>query len=259
MPSKAQRSTRGKCTFDGCGRPRSSQGLCGPHAIQATKGRPLRPIRAYRRRGCSHDGCDEPHHAHGLCSTHCRQAVRDGAVIDVVDRSGPSEVVLFGDHAEIILTDTRGRERARAVIDLADVGEVSGHRWAASRAGHTTYAKGYPAGRRGDGLVYLHRRLVAPGRSLVIDHINGDGLDNRRANLQAVTRRLNAHNQIKQPRNKSGHRGVHWDKLRGGWCAQVLDHGRRVALGRFDDLEEAARVAREARERLYENFQTRTQ
>jgi len=257
MPSQNNRSTRRPCVFDGCGRPRSADGLCWSHTRQAAAGGPLRPIRAYGRPGCSHDGCQGKHHGQGLCSAHLGQLTRDGATSDIVNRSGASEVVLLSEHAEIIITNRQGREVARATINLDDVAMVERHRWVLTQVARANYIKGYPAGRREAGLVYLHRHLVRPKSNEVVDHWDGDGLNNRRENMRAVSRRLNHQNQVLQPRNKSGHRGVSWSKSKKQWSAQVGHMGRMIPLGHFDDLEEAARVAREARERLFENFQTR--
>jgi hypothetical protein len=206
---------------------------------------------------CVFPGCDRDYHANGYCSSHDGQRRRGGTLTPLTNRRGPSEIEIFNDHAEIVLTDRYGAEKARALIDLGDVDAVSDHRWVADRRDCATYVRGYPAGNRGAGLVYLHRFLVGPGDKLTVDHWNGDGLDNRRENIRAVTQGQNNQNRAMSPKNKSGHRGVHWDADRGKWFAQVRDNGRAVALGRFDDIEEAARVATEARERLYENFQTR--
>ncbi len=89
-------------------------------------------------------------------------------------------------------------------------------------------------------MVYLHRFLM-PGVPMV-DHRNGNGLDNRRANLRAASKSQNNANTRMRPKNTSGYRGVVWHKRRGGWKAQIGHNGACVYLGLFDDPTEAAKA-----------------
>jgi hypothetical protein len=86
--------------------------------------------------------------------------------------------------------------------------------------------------------IKLHRLLLNAPSGLMVDHINGDGLDNRRANLRLATRNLNNRNG----RTRSTHRGVYWDKRENKWGVYITIHGRTHALGRYVDLDEAKAV-----------------
>lgn len=83
------------------------------------------------------------------------------------------------------------------------------------------------------------------------DHINGNERDNRRENLRAVTHRQNLQNQ-KGPhrKNRSGVRGVTWNKDHNKWAAIVVDGGLRHYLGFFESVEEAGKVAAAKRHEL---------
>ena len=86
--------------------------------------------------------------------------------------------------------------------------------------------------------------------SIEVDHINRDPLDNRRANLRLVLpggHGRNAQNRRSHKGSMSQYRGVSWDRTKGKWIARVYVHGRNVNLGRFDDEDEAGRVAKEYR------------
>jgi len=85
--------------------------------------------------------------------------------------------------------------------------------------------------------------LQANGPSQVVDHINGNKLDNRRSNLRIVTPAENAQNRRLNRDNKSGYRGVSWHKGRESWQAHAKLAGHQHYLGLFDDPREAARVA----------------
>jgi hypothetical protein len=76
---------------------------------------------------------------------------------------------------------------------------------------------------------------------MVIDHINRNGLDNRRANLRLATVAQNAWNSKKR-KSRSGYKGVCYDKAKRRWRAAIVNHGRRIHLGYFEDKIEAAKA-----------------
>ncbi|WP_430317168.1 HNH endonuclease, partial [Pseudomonas sp. p1(2021b)] len=80
--------------------------------------------------------------------------------------------------------------------------------------------------------------------SLEIDHVNGDGTDNRLANLRLVSHQENQKNLARRFDNVSGVTGVAWDPLRGKWLVRGHVSGRQKNLGRFDDFEAAVAVRR---------------
>ncbi|HEV8559887.1 MAG TPA: AP2 domain-containing protein, partial [Actinophytocola sp.] len=75
-----------------------------------------------------------------------------------------------------------------------------------------------------------------------IDHVNGDGLDNRRANLRPCSNSLNLANSRLYKGNTSGYRGVDWHKKSRRWRARIGVDDRLIHLGMFDTPEEAARA-----------------
>jgi hypothetical protein len=82
----------------------------------------------------------------------------------------------------------------------------------------------------------------------VVDHINRDKLDNRISNLRDIPKRENHLNCRKSKNNTSGVTGVFMCKRR--WQASIVVNYKTIYLGRFDTVEEAARVRRLA-EREY--------
>ena len=84
-----------------------------------------------------------------------------------------------------------------------------------------------------------------------IDHINGDGIDNRIANLRVATPSINAFNRRGlEERNTSGHTGVNWYRRYLKWRAFIKHNGKFKNLGYFDSLEDAV-TARKAAEQEY--------
>ena len=83
-----------------------------------------------------------------------------------------------------------------------------------------------------------------------IDHINGDGTDNRIVNLRMTTTQGNSRNQRNRSTNTSGVMGVRWVKKANKWVAGISHKGKNVHLGLFTDFNEAVKV-RKAAEKLY--------
>lgn len=110
-----------------------------------------------------------------------------------------------------------------------------------------------------DGVKYYEHRLVwfymtGEWPKNQIDHIDGDRLNNRFANLREATPCENARNTKIRKHNTSGIMGVVFDKSRNKWKAQITFKGRGICLGRFDD-KEAARAAYEgAKAQLHGQF-----
>ncbi len=91
--------------------------------------------------------------------------------------------------------------------------------------------------------VYLHRWILDAPEGIQVDHVNGDGLDNRRENLRLATPRQNSENQTKPTRSATGFRGVR-EVAPGSFAAYVNTRNRQVHLGCWGTAEEAA-VARD--------------
>ena len=93
-----------------------------------------------------------------------------------------------------------------------------------------------------------------------IDHIDGDGLNNRLDNLRDVPRNVNMHNVVAPYQNNtSGYRGASFHRQSGKWRASIGVNGKRVHLGLFDTPEEAhaAYMAAKAEHNGVETYQGR--
>lgn len=126
-----------------------------------------------------------------------------------------------------------------ALVDDEDYDLVKDISWSASsvKYGGRCYARRWVPGT--GATQGMHALLT--GYALT-DHINGNGLDNRRANLREATHAENCRNRRKGSRNTSGFIGVSWHTQRGKWRAQIKVQGRTRSLGMFLDPEDAARA-----------------
>lgn len=143
------------------------------------------------------------------------------------------------------LINRRGAETARARVSPEDVPLLASRRWCQMRTG---YVSSYDQGT--DATSYLHRLIMIPGDGLQVDHINGIRSDCRRENMRIVTFKENAQNKGVQVNNVTGVRGVHLDRERGGYKAQLGCNGKHYMLGRFDTIEEADAAVSALRQEL---------
>lgn len=137
--------------------------------------------------------------------------------------------------ATIQLPITRG---LFAIVDLADAPLVLGVRWHAVPTLNTFYAARKES-KKGP-TIYMHRLLMEfPERR--VDHVNWNGLDNRRSNMRLANASDNATHSKLYASNTTGFRGVCFDKSRGLYVALIQVGQQRRTLGRFPTPEAAAR------------------
>lgn len=128
-----------------------------------------------------------------------------------------------------------------ALVDDEDFDRVTeAGSWYAHESLNTSYAtQNY----RPDGGKYTTRRMHSFITGLpYVDHVNGNGLDNRRTNLRLATASQNQANQRMRRDNTSGFRGVYWHAPGRRWRALIIAKGKRISLGYYDAREDAARA-----------------
>ena len=146
---------------------------------------------------------------------------------------------------------TKGYE---AIIDAADVPLISAWNWTTVVGRSNIYAfRSYWADKNKRTL-YLHRAIMGEPEGFQVDHINGNGLDNRRANLRLATGSQNQHNRGANLHNTSGFKGVTWHKEAQKWQAQVALGGKNKYLGRYNTAEAAHAAYAEASAKYHGKF-----
>jgi hypothetical protein len=129
------------------------------------------------------------------------------------------------------------------LVDDEDFEELNKYKWYAFRGGKTFYATRME--RLPDKkwkMTRMHREIMGARDGVIIDHINANGLDNRKENLRFCTRKENNRNSSKQKNNKSGFKGVCWYKRCSKWHARIMVDGKNIDLGLFSDVKEAAKA-----------------
>lgn len=98
----------------------------------------------------------------------------------------------------------------------------------------------------------LHRLILDAASGTVVDHVNGDRLDNRLANIRLCTQSENARNQTIRKNNKSGHKGV--TAQSGSYRARIKVDYQTIELGIYKTAVEAARAYNEAAQKYFAEF-----
>ena len=127
-----------------------------------------------------------------------------------------------------------------ALVDDEDFEQVSQFKWHAKVDTHTVYAARnitLPNGRRTGQR--LHRFILGPNDSQVVDHRNGNGLDCQRSNIRICTQTQNAANRRKQA-SSSHFKGVSWFKRLGNWAVKVHYNNKDIYIGNFTSELDAA-------------------
>ena len=131
------------------------------------------------------------------------------------------------------------------IVDPQRYEELAKYKWFAVRSESGYYALRMTKAKKGSGVrqkgVRMHRVILKPTKGKFIDHINHNGLDNRRANLRICTAQQNTWNKRKQRGNYSSkYKGVTWLRSENKWQVRIVCNGKRIFIGYFDDEKAAA-------------------
>jgi len=166
------------------------------------------------------------------CPTHLSRHYR-GQPMEMRSIYDPNDIVVCYDYAEIILRDRKCQEIARAMIDLEDVGRCKQYKWHLRKTqGNTDYViASLPNNKK----LHLHKFVMECDESEEIDHINMDGLDNRKENLRVVT----------HSRNKANNQALGVKKVPSGrYQASFCRNYKTIYIGTFDTEDEALNARR---------------
>jgi hypothetical protein len=169
----------------------------------------------------------------------CKQKVNfvgrwRGVLID--DSCGhfyPSSTFKAGAEADRRIPLTQGRY---AIVNADDYYRLVRFRWHAAFNGTTFYAARLGKGKT----IKMHREIMGAPGHLVVDHVDRNGLNNRRGNLRLCSAAENGRNTRASARGSSKYKGVHWNKRMRKWTAAIQYEKQVYHLGYFSDEVEAA-------------------
>ena len=130
-----------------------------------------------------------------------------------------------------------------AIVDPDDYFRLSKHKWFVIKGCSTFYAA-RSVNRRGKRYrIRMHREVIKVPDDTFVDHINQNGLDNRKANLRPATCAQNIRNRKKYAvKSRSRYKGLLWDNYWKKWRVRIYLNRNQIHLGFFDDEIEAAKA-----------------
>lgn len=170
----------------------------------------------------------ESYHGKYFCKKHYLQYMRHGKCFDrtIYD---PNDYEIDGEVAKIFMYDKQGNRVGTALVDKEDLGKCLEYKWHIKKSRKTDYAISTLNERK---KVFLHRFILGYNGDLDVDHINGNGLDNRKANLRICSHSKNIMNQRKRTA------GIYKVKS-GRYRASICYHYKTIYIGTYDTEEEA--------------------
>lgn len=171
------------------------------------------------------------------CRKHYLQITRHGSIINrtIYDKN---EYILHDDYAEILTFDKNGNQTESTIVDLDKLDDLKQYKIYIKIHGTKKYATlNFPDGKK----VKLNRYLLGitdldewDGK-IVVDHINGNSLDNRLCNLRKCTHKENMQNI----RKKGSFTGVNFLKNGSKWVARIMHNYKTIHIGTYSTQGEA--------------------
>jgi hypothetical protein len=199
---------------------------------------------AKSERICQVEGCESPMLSKGYCRRHYWQVWRNGCIATRT-RYTPNEFRVNGNTTTIPLFNMQNDIVCEAIIDTEDIPLVSSRKWCSDKGNYVISGK---------ESLYLHRLIMNANNGQTIDHINHNGLDNRKANLRFCTYVQNMQNSKMSSNNNSGVKNVCKVNGRDRWDVTLRVNGKKKYIGRFNTLEDAKLSAQKSRLKYHGAF-----
>lgn len=137
-----------------------------------------------------------------------------------------------------------------AFVDDENFKHLNKFKWHVLRSGSNFYAvRSIRLANGKQNKIFMHREILDIPKGLETDHINHNGLDNRKSNLRACTVSENQMNSNSQKNSSSRFKGVTWHKYARRWQAQIRHNGRTIYLRLFlSEIDAALAYNRKATE-----------
>ena len=137
-----------------------------------------------------------------------------------------------------------------AIVDAEDYDRLNRYQWHACKCKSTYYACRVEGGKT----IRMHREIMHAPKGVIVDHINHNGLDNRKGNLRLCTHAQNCYNQRASSTGTSKYKGVCWHKCNRKWIARIRCDGKFYNLGDFENEIEAAKAYDDKAVELFGEF-----
>lgn len=168
------------------------------------------------------------------CNRHYQQIIKYGGFLKNTCKD-TQKIINKGTYSEIALSLGKGlnyRIIGYFKFDKQDIDLVKESRW--------NFCKGYMVrlNKKTNKTELFHRVILKVPKKLKVDHINHNGLDNRRINIRICTQKENSRNMLGHKKSTSKYKGVSLHK--GLWLSQIRTNGKNYLIGKFKNELHAA-------------------
>ena len=158
-----------------------------------------------------------------------------------------------------LLIESKAHGRHTILYDACDADKVEPWTWHIMK-GHSTYYARRQTPRPNRKQIAMHRELTECPKGMMVDHRNGNGLDNRQENLRVCTMSQNMMNRGKTSQNSTGYKGVYktGDSKLNPYSAKIQKNGKVYCLGHYKTAEEAHEARLRKEKELFGEFSQRS-
>ena len=189
------------------------------------------------------------------CRKHHKHLVRRGEILKRA-KNDLNEIVKYDTYAELFVYKIDYSIACKIKIDLEDVERVKNYHWhyRVNRKDNTSKIYVY---NKKIGKIHNFIMNFIPSDTHFIDHLSNDELDCRKINLRKVDRTYNASNSKLSKANKSGYKGVAWDKRLEKWYSHIGYKNNKIRLGYFSNIEDAIAAREKAEDKYFGEYSYR--
>ena len=137
-----------------------------------------------------------------------------------------------------------------AIVDKEDYPALIRYKWHAVKSSQTFYVRS----RVNNRSMLMHRFIMNPPEEMFVDHIDHNGLNNRKSNLRICTKEQNARNRQPNKRKKGKYKGVHFDKARKKFKAYIKCQDRSLSIGYYKEEINAAKAYDKKAKQLFKEY-----
>jgi hypothetical protein len=154
------------------------------------------------------------------CNRHYRQFLKYKKIIKTIfDRN---IIVINNEYAEMFLLDKTFNIVAKTIFDIDEIDKIKKYKW--------HYSNGYATTRINKQCICMHQLITGNN----IDHINKDKLCNLKSNFRIVNKSQNMMNSNISKKNKTGVKGVSWDKYKKKWKVTICKNYKKIVQYSID-------------------------